>query len=325
MKVFSCILLFAFISLKSYSQITKENLNDLKKSEKMMITPAVEMIQGYAPEQRVVADSVFTRQFVNALKINNSFYYPFDSIETISKLYPPDSSFRIFTWQLVINENSVRQHGAIQMKTNDGTLKLFPLIDKSSTIDDITDTVTNNFSWIGAVYYKLIPVSFNGKTVYTLIGYDENNIRTSRKIVEILDFKNGQPVFGGNYFVIADGKIVPKPIKRYVMEFKKMAGPRLTFDNDLDMIIMEHLISETNEPEKKWTLVGDGDYEGLKWKNGKWVFINKVFNEVTPEGKPPTPKIIRDDAGNVDETQVKGYEKEENVEPVKKGKGQKKN
>lgn len=317
MKIFSSILLLVICSFNGFSQISKEDLKDLKSSEILMITPAIDMVQAYAPEQRVVADSIFTRQFVRALKTNNSFYFPFDSIITVSKLYPADSSFRIFTWQLVINENSVRQHGAIQMRTKDGSLKLFPLIDKSATIADISDTVTNNLSWIGAVYYKLIPVSVKGKTVYTLLGYDENDIRTSRKIVEILDFKNGEPVFGGNYFIIADGKLIPKPIKRYVMEYKKSAGPRLTFDNDLNMIIMEHLISESNEPDKKWTLVGDGDYEGLKWNNGKWIFVNKVFNEVTPEGKPPTPKVILDDAGNFDETQMKGYEPDKKTEKPK--------
>lgn len=50
------------------------------------------------------------------------------------------------------------------------------------------------------------------------------------------------------------------------------------------MIVMEHLISESNSPDKKYTLVGDGDYEGLKWINGKWVHVSKIFNEVTPEG-----------------------------------------
>ena len=325
MKILSSILLLVICSLNGFSQISSKDLKNLKSSEELMKIPAIDMIQAYAPEQRVVADSIFTRQFVSALKTNNSFYYPFDSIITVSKLYPPDSSFRIFTWQLVINENSVRQHGAIQMKTADGSLKLFPLIDKSATIADISDTITNNLSWIGAVYYKLIPVNLKDKTIYTLLGYDENDIRTSRKIIEILDFKNGEPVFGGNYFLIADGKIMPKPIKRYVMEYKKMAGPRLTFDNDLNLIILEHLISESNEPDKKYTLVGDGDYEGLKWFNGKWTFINKVFNEVTPEGKPPTPNTILDDAGNFDETKMKGYEPEGKAEKPKKTKGIKKN
>ena len=60
------------------------------------------------------------------------------------------------TWQLVINDNVIRQHGAIQMKTSDGALKLFPLIDKSDITINIADTFANNKGWIGAVYYKII-------------------------------------------------------------------------------------------------------------------------------------------------------------------------
>ena len=81
------------------------------------------------------------------------------------------------------------------------------------------------------------------------------------------------------------------------MEYKKDAGPRLTFDTDMNMIIMEHLVSESNEPKKLWTLVGDGDYEGFKWTNGKWKYVPKVFNTITPDGKAPTPKPILDNQG----------------------------
>ena len=90
------------------------------------------------------------------------------------------------------------------------------------------------------------------------------------------------------------------------MEYKKEAGPSLNYDDELKMIVMEHLISESNEPNKKWTLVGDGDYEGLRWIGGKWVYISKIFNEVTPEGLPPTPQPIRDDKGNIDDLKLKG-------------------
>ncbi len=53
------------------------------------------------------------------------------------------------------------------------------------------------------------------------------------------------------------------------MEYKKDASPRLTYDPDMDMIIYEHLISETGEPNKKYNYIPDGDYEGLKWVDGK--------------------------------------------------------
>jgi len=52
---------------------------------------------------------------------------------------------------------------------------------------------------------------------------------------------------------------------------------------------MEHLVSESNEPKKKWTLIPDGDYEAFKWAEGKWIYVEKIFNEVTPEGKAPVP------------------------------------
>ena len=73
-----------------------------------------------APEagQRFRADSFFIRMLVRSLKIPNSFYFPFDSLQTISKLYAPDSSFRIFTWQVKKDVYVFMQRGAIQMRTD---------------------------------------------------------------------------------------------------------------------------------------------------------------------------------------------------------------
>jgi hypothetical protein len=254
---------------------------------------------------RFTNDSLFTRLLVSALKTPYSFYFPFDSLQTISKLYPPDSSFRIFTWQMVVNENLTRQHGAIQMKTYDGSLKLFPLIDKSDITSNISDTIGNNKGWIGAVYYKIIQTRSSNQNYYTLLGYDENNIRSNRKIIEVLSFSNEEPMFGGRYFSYAEDSVFKSAASRYVMEYKKTAGARLTYDEDLQMIIAEHLESETGEPKKKWTYIPDGDYEGFKWKNGQWVHVEKVFNQVTAEGKEPVPSPVKDAMGNTDEDKLK--------------------
>ena len=74
-------------------------------------------------EDRMIADSAFTKTLVRALQIKNSFYYPFDSLAGISKLYAPDTSFRIFTWVIAYDDYYVRQRGAIQFRTADGSLK----------------------------------------------------------------------------------------------------------------------------------------------------------------------------------------------------------
>jgi hypothetical protein len=255
--------------------------------------------------------------FVRALKTQHSFFYPFDSLQTISKLYPPDSTFRIFTWQMVINDNMVRQHGAIQMKTADGSLKLFPLIDKSDITINQTDTFANNKGWIGAVYYKIIQKRSGNQNFYTLLGYDENNIRSNRKIIEVLNFSNDEPTFGGRLFSFEEDSVFRSAMSRYIMEYKKHAGARLTYDEEMDIIVFEHLESESNEPNKKWTYIPDGDYEGFKWKNGKWIHITKVFTQVTPEGNEPLPSPIKDAEGNTIEDKLQNNLLEEQAEEQK--------
>ena len=265
----------------------------LQKKEDSMKHYAREIVQGINSESRFNADSQFTRMFVRALQVKNSILYPFDSLITISKLSPKDGSFRIYTWQLIIDDDMVRKHGAIQMKTKDGSLKLFPLIDMSGFMENPADTVADNLAWVGAVYYQLIEKSAFGKNYYTLLGYDENSLSSNRKIIEVLTFENGRPVFGGGHFSFPDNSVNKKSMARYIMEYKKHAGPRLTYDSEDDMIMIEHLVSETGEPGKKYTYVGDGDYEGLKWKDGKWVHIQKIFTQVTPDGQEPIPHPLR--------------------------------
>ncbi|MGN6603940.1 MAG: hypothetical protein ACTHK8_15900 [Ginsengibacter sp.] len=276
----------------------------LKKKEDSLTTFANRILNGRNVEERFTSDSLFTRTLVRALQIKNSFYYPFDSLRSIARVVAPDSSFKIFTWQLVINGDMIRQHGAIQMNTKDGSLKLFPLIDKTDMINDQEDTVTSNRAWIGALYYKIIETDGFGKKYYTLLGFDDNNMVSDRKIIDILSFRDGQPVFGGPLFSFKNSSLHKASMDRYVMEYKKNASPKLSFDTSMHLIIFEHLISETGEPQKKYTYIPDGDYEGLEWKDGKWVYIEKIFNQVTPEGEEPVPHPILDAKGNIDESKL---------------------
>jgi hypothetical protein len=298
------LLVFSTFTIDAQRAMKTERIS-LKKWEDSLKQYSTQIVDGKNPSDRFTADSFFTKILVRALVNKNSFYYPFNSLENISKLFSPDSSFKIFTWQMIINENMIRQHGAIQMKTADGSLQLLPLIDKSDIIINQEDTVTNNRSWMGAIYYKIIPTKNGNTRFYTLIGYDENNIRSTKKIIETLEFINGEPIFGSHLFSFSEDSKKHPPLSRYILEFKKNTGARVNYDSELGMIILEHLESETNEPSKKWTFIPDGDYEGFKWKNGKWLHINKVFNQVTPEGKEPVPNPIKDVNGKVNEQNLK--------------------
>ncbi|MFN5422184.1 MAG: hypothetical protein ACK5AO_02855 [bacterium] len=280
--------LFIFISEDLIAQLSSRHLTELKSKEDSLSPVSRAIVQSEDISTRFRSDSLFTRMLVRALKIPYSFDYPFDSLTTVSRLYAPDSSFRIFTWQVSKDENVHRRHGAIQIQTHDGSLKLFPLIDRSHMIINQQDTITNNEWWIGSIYYKIILKEHLGKKYYTLLGFDEHSIRSTKKRIEVLYFNEQKlPVFGGQFFDFSQDSIPQKHRSRYWIEYKKNGNARMLYDEEMDLIMVEHLISETGEPAKKYTLIPDGDYEGFKWIKGKGQHIEKVFTFKLEDGQAP--------------------------------------
>ena len=121
MKKYSFVLL-PIVLLLSFSQATfaqKINAADMKKlqaKEDTLKEYSYYLNTDTLQEDRMVSDSVFTKVLVRALLVKNSFYYPFDSVLGISKIYSPDTSFRIITWSLTYDDYYSRQRGAIQMR-----------------------------------------------------------------------------------------------------------------------------------------------------------------------------------------------------------------
>jgi hypothetical protein len=191
----------------------------------------------------------------------------------VAKVYAPDSSFKIFTWQIERSKDKIRQKGVIQYPTPDGKLKITPLWDNSEFLENPNE-VGNAKSWIGALYYKILLREFQGKKFYTLIGFDENNSESNKKWIEILYFnENMEPVFG--YPMIKHS--TRGLLNRYSVEYKKEAKVKLNWDEEQQMIIFDHLSSENGFVNQRKTYVPDGDYEGFKWENGLWVHQEKVM------------------------------------------------
>ncbi|HEU0064909.1 MAG TPA: hypothetical protein VFQ58_07750, partial [Flavisolibacter sp.] len=239
------------------------------------------------------------------LQVKNSFYYPFDSVQGVSKLFAPDSTFKIFTWEVALNEYYSRQRGAIQYLTKDGSLKLIPLRDFSEFTENAMDSVRTKDNWIGAVYYNITEKKYKDKNYYTLFGYDENTVHTNKKWVEVLTFDDrNMPVFGGPFFSFEKDSIKKPSQYRYSIEYKKEAATTLNYNPDLDMILVDHLISDSEEPDNPWTFIPDGDYEGFKWTDGKWVHVVKVFNQKLEDGQFPMPDPLKDANGNNNEQKL---------------------
>ena len=300
--------LFLFAGTAQGQKISNSDLKILRQKEDSLKEFSQYLNTDEYPEDRMYSDSIFTKTLLRALLVKNSFYYPFDSVIGISKLYAPDTSFRIITWNVLYGPDFdlySQQRGAIQMKTNDGSLKLFPLRDVSSFYDNPEDSVRSRMNWIGAAYYRMIRTQYKNKNYFTLFGFDPNSIRSSKKWIEVLSFnQKNEPVFGGKFFTFEKDSIPKPPKDRFSIEYKKDTRVLVDFIDDMDMILVDHLVSETDQPELNWTLIPDGDQEGFKWVNGKWQHIDKVFTFKLQDGQVPVTNPLFDNKGKADEKKL---------------------
>lgn len=322
-------LLLTVTGMAQIQKISAADLKKLRQKEDSLKEFSQYLNTDEYPEDRMYSDSIFTKTLIRALLVKNSFYYPFDSVVGFSKLYAPDTSFRVFTWTFLYGPDYrvySQQRGAIQMRTEDGSLKLYPLRDVSEFYDNPLDSVRNRANWIGAVYYNMIKTQNKGKNYYTLFGFDPNSSQSSKKWIEVLSFnEKNEPVFGGPFFTYEKDSIPKPPQYRYSTEFKKDTRVLVNYIEDLEMILVDHLVSESDQPELKWTLVPDGDQEAFKWVNGKWQHIDKIFTFKLEDGQVPVGDPLMDIRGNKNEQKLQEKTNNNKSKEVKKEKDDREN
>jgi len=214
------------------------NTPQLNKYQDSLLILSEETFAAKEDALRFEKNSAFVKKFISALKINGSFNYGFDSLKRISVLKASDNSFRIITWFIPLNDGSYRYYGTIQMATTNGSLKLFPLNDATSSLDD-PNAITDNKNWFGARYYEIVPIVINGKPPYfILLGWKGNNQKTSKKVIEVLSFDKNLPVFGKNIFETSKNSALKN---RVIFEYSKQNAMTLIWDKKVNMIVFDHL------------------------------------------------------------------------------------
>ena len=278
-------------SVKAQTPITAENLERLNRFQDTLKVLSDSTLDSRDEVVRQNSCYAFIKTLVRSLKTEGSFNFSFDSLQRISILNAGDRSFRIFSWLLPYDDTTYRFYGAIQMNST-GKLQLFPFFDYSPYMNKPSDTITNNQKWFGALYYRMAEVKNSAnKTYYMLFGWNGNNSRSNKKVVEVLTF-NGkkEPVFGAPVFDF--GKYDERnKMRRFIIEYKETAQVGLNYDDELQIIAYDHLQPET--PDKKddpSSYVPDGSYEGFKWENGKWRHVDNVFTSTQKE--PPFPDPV---------------------------------
>lgn len=293
--------------------LSKQELLKIKRLEDTLRYLSNQMIDDTISDKRKKYCYSFIPKFVEALKMPNSFYYPFDSLETVTKVYPQDSTFRIFTWQLYFtvpitlpakysrtgrdtffDRPIIRYYGVIQMRSKE--LKMFPLFDVSDTLTYGTEQELGANNWYGQLYYNIIQKSVAGKNYYTMFGFKAADQLTRRKIIDVLTFDDeGKPHFGAPLFDFqyTDTNSVNHrdTLSRFFIEYKWDASTVLNYDPELEMIVFDHVAPPDDKAKgATFSYVPDGTYEGFKWLQNHWEWVEKVFTfAINEDDNPPVP------------------------------------
>lgn len=222
------------------------------------------------------------QQYVKkTLNTDGAFDYPFDSITPISLVESDDRKVRIFTWNTKNSQGKFNQYGFIQyyIKSKD-EVAVYSLIDKSDEMQHPHDLTLTPDNWYGAVYYQIIETKYQGDKLYTLIGWDGNDLFSNKKIIESLVFtSSGRAKFGKNVF-----KFGREKAKRVIYEYSQMANMMINYDKDLDMIVMDHLSPSKSIYYGNFKMYGpDLSYDALSYDKDYWVYKADIDYKKLPE------------------------------------------
>jgi len=274
------------LTLIAYS-VKCQNFNDLSFGQ---IEDSIKVLMGH-----IVKDNSFSKKeevnnnvlslFRNSLIKEGAFSYPFDSLKNIGRITSKDGKLRIFTWNLPLAGGCQRYFGFIMYKKSKGKTLVFELNDNRQAINVPIKELLGNSSWMGALYYSLIEKVYKGKTYYLLLGFDFNNIFSSKKIIEVLTFgKDYKPIFGSNIFKVGDDVL-----SRVVFEYSARVTMTLRYIPESQTIVFDHLSPSSPDYADNYQFYGpDFTFDGFKYEKGYWIYVRNIDMR-NPRREPVKP------------------------------------
>ena len=263
------------------SSTTQDNQEDVfyrELVEQWVIVNATES----ASRARSNANMAFIPLLSRALSADVELSVNFSSLLTgLFEVYPPDSSFRILTWELLITDNHVRHFGVIQQRKS--PRPLLPLFDASDMHSYRTKEVLSRNNWFGQVYYNISTIAGSNDGHYLLMGHDRKDSLSDFKILDVLVIKDGDVRFGAPQFVyppdmpiVAEGDVASQDslTTRLFFEHKEGTTVRISVDESSKTITYSHLSPiHRSAKETLYNYVPDGTDAGFRWNGAHWEWI----------------------------------------------------
>lgn len=269
----------SFLCLISFGQRAKVKTGDstyidsIRNVEYQLEGLSYNIINSEDKIERITSCYYYIQTLKKALSIPNSFDYDFKSIRTVSSIRSDDNRFRVFTWNLLLDSGKYMYFGAIQMNNAD-SLELYGLYDSSEYNKDIYYGQFDNRHWMGALIYQMHHYKYKKKDYYITFGWDGQDAKTNRKIIDVLWFdEEGKPQFGEEIFDF-DGDVQ----SRIIFDFNDRAAMTCRYDKDEESIVFANLVPINPMMVGIYeNYVPDGTYDYLKLEKGIWRRYKMVF------------------------------------------------
>ena len=294
-KITLIFLLFAFVNL-SYTQV------DLSKRELLLNQKLEDLRKAKNDEEVDSLNLIFKNEMLSFLKLEGAFTYPMTKLKTIALLDSPDKLVRIINWNLEYSDMSY-SYCAYVMKWDEDKeeVKIIELIDKLDPYTVKPEGVIDAKNWYGALYYKILPIEYNGKTEYTLLGWDGGTSESNFKIIDVLTFVGNTAKLGSPLF-----KQKNSFSKRVVFEYADKSTMSLKFDEPLNRIVYDHLSPEVPSLKGVYSYyVPDFSYDAFVWEEDSWLLKEDVIAINKPgEDKKTTVFVLDEKTGELKEKKL---------------------
>lgn len=258
---------------------------------------------------RMEANKSFQRILREVLKDPISIEYPFqDKIPSLSVIQNKKGEFRIYTWVVKTDDATFDYFGFTQYQRNQKKKNsknyVYALTNKSAEIGRDEYSTFDTSKWIGCVYYEIVEPEKRKDRTYLLFGWDGCTWRSTKKIIETITFNSkGEASFGKKVISYNEGlaskpKMVSKA--RLIFEFNAKVSITLSYNQEQEKIIFDHLSpSNPRLAQLYFTYAPDFSYDGLEYKNKKWVHIQDIdvrnYDLVKPVKWKPSDAANRTD------------------------------
>lgn len=270
-KVNICFLLFVLFVLAGKSQNVESEIFNAEVEIRQMMDSLKMPLKDTVKKEINSKIAIILEEI---LKEKETFTYPFDSLMNMGKLYSPGKAFRLYNWNVPLNDGTHLYECFIQYyNKSKSEIYLTRMKDKSRQIVNPEMPGLNAENWFGALYYEIIEKKSGRNSDYVLLGINFNDRYSNYKIIEALNFSGrGKPVFNNAIFYFGKSRK-----KRVLFQYNEKAVMMLKYEEKVQTIIFDRLYPlEAKYKGDYRYYVPDVTNDGLVYKNGRWFYVPKI-------------------------------------------------